>query len=105
MRPTIHQLLLQLEPGPLRTDSANWGPNTRAAVREAVALRWVERGPGLLTLTPMGQRALEGERRWGILQQRPSIEDTICFRTRAWAWLRAGEGASAAVAGATDWAA
>ena len=105
MRPTVHQLLVQLEQAPLHTSSNQWGPNTRAAVREAVELRWVERAPNLLTLTPQGQRALEGERRWDILRQRASVEDTICFRTRAWARMRVFGRTRAAETVAGDWAA
>lgn len=88
----------------MRTDSSQWGPNTRAAVREAVELRWVERAPNLLTLTLRGQRALEGERRWDILRQRSCVEDTKRFRTAAWTRLRVFGRAQVAET-AEEWAA
>ena len=97
MRPIMRELLVHLEPGPWKIESRKWGPNTRVAVRDAVALRWVDRGPDALTLTPRGQRALDGERRWDELrQQRPSEEDITYFRARAWARLRAFVRAEAA---------
>lgn len=89
----------------MRTDSSQWGPNTRSAVREAVELRWVERGPNLLTLTLRGQKALEGERRWDILRQRPGVEGTKRFRTGAWTRLRTFGRAEVAATAVAEWAA